>query len=102
MSPLVVEKHESVQTTASHPGATTIAVVFRPAGRPEVRAFPRPPAPPGGAIIRVTLTTIRGTDVRTLEGERPVHLCATHVTACRRWRSPRDSCASSGPPRATA
>jgi alcohol dehydrogenase len=38
----------------------------------EVREVPRPRAGPGEAIIRVTLTTICGTDLHILRGEYPV------------------------------
>ena len=60
---------------ASYTGAlpaTMRANVFLGPGRIEVREVPRPRAGVGEAIIRVTLTTICGTDVHILKGEYPV------------------------------
>jgi alcohol dehydrogenase len=51
---------------------TMRAAVFRGPGRIEVHDVPRPHAGPGEAVIRVTLTTICGTDVHILKGEYPV------------------------------
>ena len=52
--------------------ATMRAVVFVAPGQLEVREVPRPTAGPDDAVIRVTLTTICGTDVHILKGEYPV------------------------------
>ena len=52
--------------------ATMQATVFVEPGRIEVREVPRPKAGVGEAIIKVTLTTICGTDVHILKGEYPV------------------------------
>jgi threonine dehydrogenase-like Zn-dependent dehydrogenase len=43
-------------------------------GKDDIRIeeVPRPHAGPGDAVIRVTLTTICGTDVHILRGEYPV------------------------------
>jgi len=63
------------QPSATIPPAeqtTMRAAVFVAPGRLEVRDVPRPVAGPGDAIIRVTLTTICGTDVHILKGEYPV------------------------------
>jgi threonine dehydrogenase-like Zn-dependent dehydrogenase len=59
---------------AAHPDAAASmrAVVFVEPGKLEVRDVPRPTAGPGDAVIRVTLTTICGTDVHILKGEYPV------------------------------
>ena len=58
---------------SSAPTTTTMrAAVFVAPGTIEVRDVPRPTAGPGEAVIRVTLTTICGTDVHILKGEYPV------------------------------
>lgn len=51
---------------------TMRAAVFHGAGDIRVEEVPRPRAGPGEALIRVTLTTICGTDVHILKGEYPV------------------------------
>ena len=51
---------------------TMRAAVFVEPNRIEVREVPRPHASAGEAVIRVTLTTICGTDVHILRGEYPV------------------------------
>lgn len=48
------------------------ATVFIGPEKIEVREVPRPRAGPGEAIIRITLTTICGTDVHIVKGEYPV------------------------------
>jgi threonine dehydrogenase-like Zn-dependent dehydrogenase len=68
-----MEKDEAVHFVhAAEFGATMRAVVFVAPGKLELRDVPRPTAGPGDAIIRVTLTTICGTDVHILKGEYPV------------------------------
>jgi len=67
----------ATETTFAPPrpatGAATMrANVFIAPNRMEVREVPRPHAGPGEAIIRVTLTTICGTDLHILRGEYPV------------------------------
>ncbi len=52
--------------------ATMRAAVFHGTGDIRVDEVPRPTAGPGEAVIRVTLTTICGTDVHILKGEYPV------------------------------
>jgi len=52
--------------------ATMRAAVFHAPGDIRVEAVPRPHPGPGEAVIRVTLTTICGTDVHILKGEYPV------------------------------
>jgi threonine dehydrogenase-like Zn-dependent dehydrogenase len=48
------------------------ATVFHGPGDIRVERVPRPKAGPGEAVIRVTTTTICGTDVHILKGEYPV------------------------------
>src|SRR5581483_6926391 len=48
------------------------AAVFLSKGHIEVREVERPTPGPGEALVRVTLTTICGTDVHILKGEYPV------------------------------
>jgi alcohol dehydrogenase len=52
--------------------ATMRAAVFLGKGRIEIREVPRPEPGPGQALVKVTLTTICGTDVHILKGEYPV------------------------------
>ncbi|HET7458197.1 MAG TPA: alcohol dehydrogenase catalytic domain-containing protein [Gemmatimonadaceae bacterium] len=52
--------------------ATMKANVFVAPNKIEIRDVPRPHAGPGEAVIRVTLTTICGTDVHILKGEYAV------------------------------
>lgn len=51
---------------------TMKATVFHGTGDIRIEEVPRPVAGPGEAVIRVTLTTICGTDVHILRGEYPV------------------------------
>jgi alcohol dehydrogenase len=51
---------------------TMKAVVFRGKERIAVEEVPRPQPGPGEAVIRITLTTICGTDVHIVRGEYPV------------------------------
>jgi threonine dehydrogenase-like Zn-dependent dehydrogenase len=48
------------------------AAVFVEKGKIELREVPKPEPGPGQALMRVTLTTICGTDVHILKGEYPV------------------------------
>jgi threonine dehydrogenase-like Zn-dependent dehydrogenase len=48
------------------------AAVFEGPGRIALRERPRPHAGPGEAVVRVTTTTICGTDIHILRGEYPV------------------------------
>jgi threonine dehydrogenase-like Zn-dependent dehydrogenase len=52
--------------------ATMRAAVFHAPGDIRVDRVPRPRPGPGEAVVRVTLTTICGTDVHILKGEYPV------------------------------
>ena len=52
--------------------ATMKAAVFARKGVIEVREVRRPEPGPGEALVRITLTTICGTDVHILKGEYPV------------------------------
>ena len=54
------------------PVADMRATVFHGPGDIRVERVPRPTAGPGEAVIRVTLTTICGTDVHIVKGEYPV------------------------------
>ena len=61
----------TIQPTTS--AVTTMrAAVFHGPGDIQVEDVPRPRPGPGEAVIRVTLTTICGTDVHILKGEYPV------------------------------
>jgi threonine dehydrogenase-like Zn-dependent dehydrogenase len=71
MSTIATEKQQTFHA-ASAATATMRAAVFVAPGKLELREVPRPTAGPGDAIIRVTLTTICGTDVHILKGEYPV------------------------------
>jgi threonine dehydrogenase-like Zn-dependent dehydrogenase len=48
------------------------AVVFRGKGQIGIEEVPKPVAGPGEAVIRITATTICGTDVHIVRGEYPV------------------------------
>jgi len=52
--------------------STMQAAVFVEKGKIELREVPKPVPGPGQALMRVTLTTICGTDVHILKGEYPV------------------------------
>jgi threonine dehydrogenase-like Zn-dependent dehydrogenase len=52
--------------------ATMNAVVFRGEGRVAVEEVPKPVPGPGEAVIKITATTICGTDVHIVRGEYPV------------------------------
>ena len=54
------------------PRPTMRATVFRGTGRFGIEEVPRPTAGPGEAVIRVTLTTICGTDLHIVRGEYQV------------------------------
>ena len=51
---------------------TMRAAVFESKNRISIREVPKPSPGPGEALIRITLTTICGTDVHILRGEYPV------------------------------
>jgi threonine dehydrogenase-like Zn-dependent dehydrogenase len=51
---------------------TMRANVFRGVGKFGIEQVPRPQAGPGSAVIRITLTTICGTDLHIVRGEYPV------------------------------
>jgi NADPH:quinone reductase-like Zn-dependent oxidoreductase len=56
----------------AHANSTMKALVFRGANDIAVESVPIPLASFGEAVIRVTLTTICGTDLHILKGEYPV------------------------------
>ena len=58
--------------TAETATETMRAAVFHAPNDLRVERVPRPHAGPGEAVIRITLTTICGTDVHILKGEYPV------------------------------
>jgi alcohol dehydrogenase len=65
----------TVQQTIPHSKpieSTMKALVFRGPNRIGVEQVPIPKPGPGEAVIRVTLTTICGTDLHILRGEYPV------------------------------
>src|SRR5688500_15968232 len=57
---------------SSKPGKTMKANVFHGVDDIRVEEVARPSAGPGEAVLRVTLTTICGTDLHILRGEYPV------------------------------
>ena len=68
---MVITSNPTQQSEAGH-AATMRAAVFHGPDDIRVDEVPRPTAGPGEAVIRVTLTTICGTDVHILKGEYPV------------------------------
>ena len=87
MSTFAIDSAESraLRSEASADSATMRAAVFVAPGRLELRDVPRPTAGPGEAVVRVTLTTICGTDVHILKGEYPIR--SGHSAALRRKTS---------------
>jgi threonine dehydrogenase-like Zn-dependent dehydrogenase len=61
-----------VEGTAELSAGDMRAAVFHGPGDIRVERVPRPRPGPGEAVIRVTMTTICGTDVHILKGEYPV------------------------------
>ena len=63
----------SAPTSRTAPAARTMrANVFIETGRMELRDVPRPTAGVNDAVVRITLTTVCGTDLHILRGEYPV------------------------------
>ena len=66
----------AIATTLTEPRTTDVgtmkAAVFHGPNDIRVERVPRPRPGPGEAVVRVTLTTICGTDVHILKGEYPV------------------------------
>jgi putative phosphonate catabolism associated alcohol dehydrogenase len=58
------------------PPTARAAVMTAPRAALELREFPIPAAPPGGAIVRVTCCTICRSDIHSWEGRRP---CPTPI-----------------------
>jgi alcohol dehydrogenase len=69
MSTAFAEHEEMTQITQT---GTMRAAVFHGVGDIRVEEVPRPHAGPGEAVIRVTMTTICGTDLHIVRGEYPV------------------------------
>ena len=67
---MVIAARDVQEPTLEAP--TMRAAVFHAAGDIRVDEVPRPRPGPGEALMRVTLTTICGTDVHILKGEYPV------------------------------
>ena len=61
-----------IMQPAAHASENMRATVFHGPGDIRVEQVPRPHAGAGEAVIRVTLTTICGTDVHIVKGEYPV------------------------------
>lgn len=61
-----------IKPTSSAPSRTMRATVFHGPNDIRVEEVPRPIAGPGEAVIRVTTTTICGTDIHIVKGEYPV------------------------------
>jgi 2-desacetyl-2-hydroxyethyl bacteriochlorophyllide A dehydrogenase len=68
MIPVVLEKERSVSKSTS----LMKALVFSGPNQIKVEEVPIPRPGPGEAVIRITLTTICGTDLHILKGEYPV------------------------------
>ena len=68
---MTIATHATRQVETEHP-TTMRAAVFHGPGDIRVDVVPRPRPGPGEAVVRVTLTTICGTDVHILKGEYPV------------------------------
>ncbi len=69
MATIFQERIQQKQMTAT---STMRALVFRGPNQIGIEHVPIPKAGPGEAVIRVTLTTICGTDLHILRGEYPV------------------------------
>jgi len=72
MSPTTTLERPEVRSRTGAGAKTMKATVFHGVNDIRVEEVPRPAAGPGEAVIRVTLTTICGTDVHILRGEYPV------------------------------
>jgi threonine dehydrogenase-like Zn-dependent dehydrogenase len=72
MSQTILERAEETAITTGAGAKTMKATVFNGVDDIRVEEVPRPTAGPGEAVIRITLTTICGTDVHILRGEYPV------------------------------
>ena len=68
---------------------TMKAVVFRGIGDLRLEEVPKPRPGPGEAVIRITATTICGTDVHIVKGEYPVRRADPRPRAGRRHRGAR-------------
>jgi threonine dehydrogenase-like Zn-dependent dehydrogenase len=72
MSTIAIEKTGPQMRRTEGSTRSMRAAVFVAPGRLELREVPRPTVGPGEAVVRITLTTICGTDVHILKGEYPV------------------------------
>ena len=66
-----------------HDTATMKALVFHGPGKISLETVPIPKARAGEVVIRVTLTTICGTDLHILKGEYPVKAGSDHRSRTR-------------------
>jgi 2-desacetyl-2-hydroxyethyl bacteriochlorophyllide A dehydrogenase len=69
---MATKSSPAVAKLAERPSAVMRGLVFRGPNRIGVEIVPVPRPGPGEAVIRVTLTTICGTDLHILRGEYPV------------------------------
>jgi len=76
LPPAAAPRRQNAPAKRVHVGkaspATMRANVFRGPNDIRVEEVPRPQAGPGEAVLRITLTTICGTDLHILRGEYPV------------------------------
>lgn len=68
---MTITIHEKLTTTRAS-RTTMRAVVFHGTNDIRVEEVPKPKAGPGEAVIRITMTTICGTDLHIVRGEYPV------------------------------
>jgi hypothetical protein len=68
---MTITIHEKLTTTRTS-RTTMRAVVFHGTNDIRIEEVPKPKAGPGEAVIRITMTTICGTDLHIVRGEYPV------------------------------
>ena len=69
---MAVSQAATLQQREKEPTESMKALVFHKPGQIELQDVPIPTPGPGQAVIRITLTTICGTDLHILRGEYPV------------------------------
>src|SRR4029077_15673965 len=67
-----VKRNHGKRPRSARSGGTMKANVFHGPNNIQVEEVPQPTAGPGEAVIKITLTTICGTDLHILKGEYPV------------------------------